>query len=343
MIKVKDLLKYRSVWMTFSILFIMLTHSGFHFPGLMRSAINAGGVLGVDTFIFASGLGCAFSLCKNSDALSFYSRRASKILPTYWFFMLFWVAGKLFLRNITPLQILGNLFGIEYFSENGNAFNWYISSLLVTYLIAPVLVAIAQKCRKLSHYFLAFAILFLMTVSFWRNDTLMVVIARFPIFFLGIGIGVWCNNAKEERTLSYEAIAGVFGLMIVGLVFGVIVFLRYKEYGWSFGLDFYPYILVVPGTCVFVSLICRLLEKCRVGRAVVRVLEFIGGYTFEIYLVHLSVFRLVTTYSTDKGITVPNSIWCVVFLIACVLAALFCFLKNGLLRLWAKRSKKKTA
>ena len=67
----KVFIKYRSVWMGIAIIWIVFYHYSLC-PDIafIREIIN-NGYGGVDIFVFASGLGCYYSLKKESDSYMF--------------------------------------------------------------------------------------------------------------------------------------------------------------------------------------------------------------------------------------------------------------------------------
>ena len=80
----KEVIRYRNCWMGFSILWVMFTHSHFGMPNAFLTFIKDIGFISVDGFLFASGLGCYYSLSKNDDILEFLKRRFVKLAPAYY-------------------------------------------------------------------------------------------------------------------------------------------------------------------------------------------------------------------------------------------------------------------
>ena len=79
-INFKDISRYRSELMGWSILWIMMLH--FTFNQIKPLGFIAQyGFAGVDIFIFVSGFGLFFSLDKNDDLITFYRKRLLRIFP----------------------------------------------------------------------------------------------------------------------------------------------------------------------------------------------------------------------------------------------------------------------
>ena len=55
---------------------------------------------------------------------------------------------------------------------------------------------------------------------------------------------------------------------------------------WDYGLAWYPLLLIAPGLCVLIAAASEGLSRFKAGQAVNRAGAFLGGLTFEIYLVH---------------------------------------------------------
>lgn len=92
-IKIKDICSYRNLWMGIAIVWVMLFHSSLLVAYPMDFLKNIG-YGGVDIFFFASGIGCYYSFDKDKDAFGFITRRAKRILPTYFMFIIPWCFVK---------------------------------------------------------------------------------------------------------------------------------------------------------------------------------------------------------------------------------------------------------
>ena len=75
--KINGIIKYRSVWMAIAILWVILFHATVTIDNTALSFIKEIGYGGVDIFFFASGLGCFYSLSKNSNINEFLKREVN--------------------------------------------------------------------------------------------------------------------------------------------------------------------------------------------------------------------------------------------------------------------------
>ena len=82
----------------------------------------------------------------------------------------------------------------------------------------------------------------------------------------------------------------------------------------------YPFLLITPGLCIALSLLCMLLQ--RVVRWPISLLATLGSASFEMYMIHLTLFDGIT-YLREQDIYQPNNtFWCAAILLCCVLAVL---------------------
>ena len=118
-----------------------------------------------------------------------------------------------------------------------------------------------------------------------------------------------------------------FLLSQVALVMGVGCLLYfYSNYAallWSHGLYWYPFILITPGLCCLFSLFMEVMSKNVVGKWLEKILNVLGKYSFEIFLVHALIFDLFAAFFLSVDLKyATNGYWWIVILIvvpACVL------------------------
>lgn len=111
------------------------------------------GRYGVELFFVISGYLVCYSLSKNSSVLQFYKKRAIRILPLYYFCILYYFITETFIFRDVPtdpsglgwLRYLFCLNGIVpsdgYFWSN-IGITWTIPVFVLFYLIAPFLINI---------------------------------------------------------------------------------------------------------------------------------------------------------------------------------------------------------
>lgn len=316
-IRYQDLFKFRSVWMGFAILWVVLFHSSINLSWLVDWKTFGYG--GVDIFFFASGLGCYYSLQKQPDPSLFLCKRINRIVPPYFLVLVLWLALELFLfhTSMCPLEVLSNFLCTGTFCGAENQFNWYVSGVWPSYLLAPFLVAFLDRASRLKRL-IPLVFLFLFSLTFLSSSwNLMSFASRLPIFYIGM---LFAKSAQEQDTIKTRTIVCWIGLFLAGALLLKLCYNYAPASLTDFGMWWYPFILITPGLCLAISLLCLLIQ--RVCHWPVALFQSIGNCSFELYLTHLTAFSVIT-YCTTKGIFYPNNtFWCFIILICCLLAFL---------------------
>lgn len=306
---VKKVIGYRDVWMTFAILWTLFFHSGIWPAGEMMTNFKMIGFGGVDIFIFASGIGCFYSLEKDNDCLNFIKRRFVRIIPTYWIFLIGWVVYKVIYNGMTWNAVLGNFLCVRNFTGLGNDFNWYISAMWLMYFLAPFLKGVIDKSDRVYKFLLWLVILFLVTVCFWNATTYLITISRIPIFFVGMYMG---KMAKKNIEISRWGM----GIFLIATITGFEMLFyfqnNYPDYTWNRAYYWYPFILIVPGLCVWISMLMEMFKIVlkKLGECIIYILGIPGRFSFEVYLIHVWFFDILNNNLIANGILeYKRSVW----------------------------------
>ena len=217
----KKILKYRDAWMGLAILWVMIYHSRMPLLDSVPQVLNYiwGGVKtfgfgGVDIFIFASGIGCFYSLSKNCDILHFIKRRAIRILPTYEVFIFIWIIVHMVFNSMPYRAIIGNIFCIQNFTCNSNEFNWYISAIWLMYFLAPFFWEYINKFDNEKHI-KSMGIIFLLLIistAFWNSHTFIITVSRIPLFYLGM---LFAKYTCMNNFITFKKCMYMLFLMVV--------------------------------------------------------------------------------------------------------------------------------
>ncbi len=279
----QTLFKYRKNIMAAAIVMVLLYHTKGAWPenALKKAAFFSYG--GVDLFFFCSGVGCFFSWFKDRDPAAFLARRAARILPSYLPFILVWIAIQALGEGITLSGALAHLLGVQGFLARKPALNWYVSGMWLSYLLTPWLAALAARCERRTAAIGAVLALLLGSVAFRDDTELIIMAARLPIFFAGM---LFAAESRRRESLTRPELALLLCLVPVGAALIWETPKYFPGLEWSAGLAWYPMLLIVPGLCVGIAAVSAGLSRIPAGRAVNRALGFVGGLTFEIYLVH---------------------------------------------------------
>ena len=279
----KTLFQYRKNMMAAAIVMILLYHTKGAWPEIALKKAAAYFYGGVDIFFFASGIGCFFSYSGKRDPAAFLRRRAERILPVYLPFMLVWIAVEALGGGIGIPAALANLFAVHGFMRVSPAFNWYVSGMWLTYLLTPWLVPLAERADTRPKAAAAILALLLFSVAFWGDTELIIIVTRLPVFFVGM---LFAAESGRREALTRAELAVMLLLVPVGAAMLWESPKFFPDSIWDRGLAWYPMLLTTPGICAAIAAVSDCLSRVRAGRAVNRALAFLGGLTFEIYLVH---------------------------------------------------------
>ena len=285
----KDLLRFRPVWLGVAMLWILFYHMPIDLTG-PADFIRELGYAGVDICLFASGIGCFFSLASDADIGRFMKRRMKRLAPAYLIYLIFWLAYQIPLGQFGLRMALGNILGIQYFAQQDNAFNWYISAILLFYLLAPYMKTIIDRSSTRGQI-IALGVLILGTVPFWNCHAFLIIVARLPLFFIGMLCGKLCQTDKKISPVHLILATAAF---LMGAVALVASYLWFPQYLWSKALYWYPFILMTPPLCIAISYLAALLEKTKFTKPIVSFLSICGDYSFELYLMHIMVITLLS-------------------------------------------------
>ena len=279
----QTLFKYRKNMMATAIVMILLYHTKGAWPEMALKKAAAYFYGGVDVFFFCSGVGCFFSYLGDRDPAAFLKRRAARVLPVYLPFILVWLALHVIDGSITLSSALANLFGVHGFTGIKPAFNWYVSGMWLSYLLTPWLAPLAVRCDTRAKAAVALLVLLLFSAAFWGDTELVIIMTRLPVFFLGM---LFAAESRRREALTKTELA----LLICAVPVGAALLWETPRFAadvvWDYGLAWYPLLLIAPGLCVLIAAASEGLSRFKAGQAVNRAGAFLGGLTFEIYLVH---------------------------------------------------------
>ncbi len=289
--------RYKAVLMGIAILIVVYGHYFYYHSGLKdytQLNITMWYTVGsVDIFIFLSGFGIYHSLAKRDNPLQFIQRRLGRLLPAYLPFILVYCGFCLAMGTMNQFQALGNLTTFGWWSQMGAQFNWYIPTIIGMYLFSPLFYHVITTYERKSLWMLG---LFFLLDAACVNTGLMIGVSRFPVYFLGMYLGreAVLGNAPSKRHLILSGIAAVVSMI-------ALYFLVTLKPGWmgKYGCWWHPYLFSTPGCLYFTSWCLEKHEKWVVTRQLNRALAFLGGKSFEIYLVHI----LVYTVALEFGLT----------------------------------------
>lgn len=249
--------------------------------------------VGVDIFLFLSGVGLYYSFTKKKTKyIDFQKKRIVRLFPLY-----FVIAGityfisDLIINNLGIGKFLRDLFFVSWFTEASTRY-WYILAIAVFYLVFPFLykyihggsngfvkAIIFSICWYIAVEALCY---FIPGVSSFR-----IALERLPIFT----IGIYCGK------LSYDSVKLKNYVIIVAWILGFFLFGVFKTSLFSnIAEPFYYPVRAFLSLSIIITVIAFFeLLKSRMGKLhsmLVMVFSWFGSVTLELYLLHQSYMIL---------------------------------------------------
>lgn len=308
-IEFSDLSRHRGALMGIAMIMVVLFHVGGMRHDDIWWCISRCGNVGVDMFLFLSGIGLWFAWTKKSEEgrveseegrgksdesnsgrgfftlpsslFTFYLRRYLRIYPAWLivaclYYIPRYADGRLGLTD-TLLSIAVN-WG---FWEHDELTFWFIPAIMMLYTVAPAYMELIRR-RPVWRWLPVAAMLLCILLRYWGPlyhavGHLEIFFSRIPIFLLGVNAGLW---VKERRTLEPSAL----WLLLLLFAMSALVCINFEN-----GLRprfplFLERMAYIPLTVSMLLLLSRPLAAAPAW--VGRLLAFFGGISLEIYLLH---------------------------------------------------------
>lgn len=280
--------KYRNELFGIATVLVMLTHSTSYVwngaAGKILLKIFNQGSMGVDIFLFLSGMGLYYSLKKDDNIKNFYLKRARRILIPY---AVLAVPGfiilDLLLKKVTIKKFLIDALTLSFWVQ-GDAIIWYISFIAFLYLIYPVIYFFLLEKKNSNLYFVC-ALLASLLFNIWLlgfmpelYDRFVIAVTRFPVFIAGCWGGKWAYKKKDVCMWIPVSAFMIFLVMKVVLIFyrGIIP----DRIDWLVTYESF-----FMGALAIIFLVPVILERID-NKYINESLKWIGSLSLEIYLIH---------------------------------------------------------
>ena len=288
-IQLAGISRYRGELMGAAMLFVILFHVSLSrddpFYGLRRC-----GNVGVDMFLFLSGVGLWFAWTKQPSVRTFYRRRLLRILPT-WLLVagVFYGADYLGQHRFSTdvIDLIGDVTVNWDFWLHDELTFWYVPAIMMLYLFAPHYMRLITRhplYRWLPLLMVVWCVMVQWVLPIHRAvGHIEIFWSRVPIFFIGINMG---RSVKEQRTLEGSALWLL--LLAFAMTFGTSVYLEQVRHG-RFPL-FVERMLYIPFTVTGILLLNYIFR--RMPQCVNRFLRLVGALSLEVYLLHVQFVLL---------------------------------------------------
>ena len=328
--------KYRKQLMGFAIVWVMILHCYSKYlislgvPVL--SFVSEQGNLGVEIFLFLSGIGLYFSMSKNSDIIPFYWRRIKRVvIPWLIISCPYWILKSIIVDHDGVMVFFENWSGISLWTK-GITTVWYVSFIIVLYFLYPFLYRLQKKSPLLVILLMAAVVVANVVMVKCCPDFYEArekAFSRVLIFLVGSLIGERIKNKDMDRRKQF-IFFGYAALMLAAYIPGVLIC--------NYGIDIMPLsvgkMLARFGgqgaALAVIVLLCLLFEKCSLKK-LKSGLAFLGGITLEIYLIHVFLTNIIsrTNFLDNKGYPFKFAIMTAVMVGSVIVAWIFSKLYNS--------------
>lgn len=288
--------RYRSVLFGISIISIIL----FHYCEDYVNAFQNGNVgsnlivfgyykmissLGVEVFIFLSGLGLFYSMSNYSNVIRFYEKRVKRLIVPYVFVgIIFWGVFDLILNKEGITRFIKDFTFVTFFTE-GQRTIWFIGVIFIFYLVFPLVYklilsqagVIKTLILIIGIYGINYSIL-----QLWPNIyyNIEIGIMRFPIFILGALCAYLIKNdvQNQNKIMIFFAIAIGLALKLAD------VFVDMPQYWSRIITTFYAIALIL--------IVCIIVDKLH-WQKFNSAMEKVGEYSLELYMIHVCLRKIM--------------------------------------------------
>lgn len=283
-IELANISRYRGELMGAAMLFIILFHVGLDrgdpFYGLRRC-----GNVGVDMFLFLSGVGLWFSWTKHPSLRHFFSRRYVRIYPA-WLLMasLYYIPDYINGggHSTSLVDLIGDItINWDFWLHDELTF-WYVPAIMMLYTFAPfymMLISRYPMYRWVPLLMVVWCVIVQWVLPIHAAvGHLEIFWSRVPIFFIGINMG---QMVKEKRRLDSSSVWLL--LIIFAVTFATCLYLEQVRHG-RFPL-FVERMLYIPFTITSILVLNRVFR--RTPQWFNKFCKFVGAVSLEAYLVHI--------------------------------------------------------
>lgn len=290
--------KYRKELMGVATIFIIICHSpiyGVAMPFYMQRILGSLG-LGVDMFLFLSGIGMynSYNINKLKDQTMFYwfyKRYIRIVIP------LILISIPIFLYNASlnpQKELISYIIELSGFgSLFGQSPLWFISCILVLYILAPLLNTVLSHKYKWIYVSFISLICFIYAHIPPYNDIWHFMIQRWPIYILGFALA---KDIKSNKSLSISY------FIIIPLSLYILFYVLNHKLNMHFTLFNIQGLIMVSIS----SLIIEYLNNNKLNRF----LSFMGIISLESYITNEYLLRTLSNFSwTINGHNINPGNW----------------------------------
>lgn len=288
-------------------LFVILFHVWLPKSHLFYSLHKCGNV-GVDMFLFLSGIGLWFSWTKNPSLGQFYRRRLVRIYPAWVIIAaLFYIPNYLNAPNggYSPdiFNLIANIaVGWSFWRIDDLTF-WFVPAIMLLYVFAPFYMMLIRRnpvWRWMPVLFLVWMVMVqYMPPVHSAVGHVEIFWSRIPIFLLGINCGELVmahpKPLPEGGAETWNLRPGTLVLLLIAFAMSLAMCMELEQHWRGRFPLFLERMVYIPLAVSAMLLLCQLFEHT--PRLLLRGLAFIGTVSLELYLIHIEfVYKKITQY-----------------------------------------------
>lgn len=287
--------KYRKELMAIASILILIYHTwnslfpDFSFLKNVESFIVSIGEVGVDMFMFLSGMACFYSYSKyktdtniKKPTLEFYKRRIGRVYITFLFVMTI-----RFILKVSNWSFIDFIKIITFYSDFESSLfvsPWFCFGIIVFYLFFPIYYHFFIKSKNKIIFSLGaieiwLAYTLLTTFVIPQRFDLYYLTNRIPIFILGVLLSYIIKEKDPfypKNIFTYSTIQ-----LILGLILQYIVCIRYIDVLVPASVTFTPNIFIATSFIIIIPILFELINV----KIIRKLLLFISSFTLEFYII----------------------------------------------------------
>lgn len=269
--------KYRTPLMGIAALMIIFCHApqyGVVMPSAVSSLIARGG-LGVDIFLYLSGIGCWYSLSKGITLKQWYYKRFIRIFIPYLFMQIpFWI-WKIYNDSFSLVDEFIEFSTLGFWLHHVGA--WYVALLIPLYIITPAIYKILNSGNRILITLLMVIIVIvicMLKINMFNGIiheilyNLQWAFGRVPSFIIGMAMAPLVKQATKIN---------IFALIIMPLLLYIAIHLLIDKNTPT------QWCLVLPVLSVFIMII----SKIDVSSFIYHFISWMGIISLESYLANI--------------------------------------------------------
>lgn len=245
--------------------------------------------VGVQIFFVVSGFLFAQKEIKN--AKEWYIKRIKRIMVPYLLFLVIFVLFKILISHdyVNPKALVSAVLGLQGFTSsiNGLSHTWFISYILICYLITPLLQKLdIKQLKPLKFYINIFLIILAIQILYTFG-----IINIFPPYICCYILGYFLSKRYiNNNTISKKEITNAF-IMLIAITFILLPIRIMVQYGYGSLSFLEPLKDLITGwhhTLLGLSIFAIfyiIFSKLNLSK-IEKIVKFSDKYSYYIYLTH---------------------------------------------------------